>query len=295
MVFATCIYKDNEILVYVDRENNNVYPVDTIFESNRPLDMNTFISEYSVRIEDNIKKALERNLVSAISLDDIQLIAPIPFPKRNVFCLGKNYSEHVKEVKGYTGSGELPEYPIYFSKVASPCTGHQDVILRHPHVTSMIDYEVELAVIIGKHGINIPKEDVEEYIFGYSIGNDISARDLQRRHVNWIKGKSLDTHCPMGPWIVEKKSLPFPIELDIKCKINDEVRQDSNTKHLLFDIPSIISDLSNGLELHPGDIILTGTPAGVGLGFDPPKFLEPGDKIESTIDGIGTLFNTVEK
>ena len=296
MVFATCMYKDNELLVYVDREKKTAYSLNDIFESDKQLTMNDFIRMYSPRIEENILKALKNNDLEELKLEEIKLLAPIPYPKRNVFCLGKNYSEHVKEVKGYTGgNGDNPEYPIYFSKVCTPCIGNEDIILNHKNVTQMLDYEVELAVIIGKRGINIPKEDVEEYIFGYTIGNDISARDLQKRHLNWLKGKSLTTHCPMGPWIVEKKHIPFPVKIDLKCSINGQVRQDSNTRHLLFDIPSIVSDLSQGLELFPGDIILTGTPSGVGLGFNPPKYLKPGDVVECFIENIGILSNTMEK
>ncbi len=183
-------------------------------------------------------------------------------------------------------------FQYIFSKVASPAIGQGDNIKAFPEYTDKADYEVELAVIIGKDGIDIRKEDAEDYIFGYTIVNDVSARNIQRKHGQWFKGKSLETYCPMGPVIVHKSALPFPIELEIKCSINGELRQNSNTKQLIFDIPSIIHDLSKGMYLRKGDIIITGTPAGVGLGFKPFKFLKPGDEIECSIEGIGTLKNT---
>jgi 2-keto-4-pentenoate hydratase/2-oxohepta-3-ene-1,7-dioic acid hydratase in catechol pathway len=157
-----------------------------------------------------------------------------------------------------------------------------------------VDYEAELALIIGKKGKDIAPEDAEQYVFGYTVINDVSARDLQKRHEQWFKGKNLDTFCPMGPCLIEKDDLPYPPELDIRCTVNGEIRQDSNTRKLIFDIPTIISDLSKGMTLLPGDIISTGTPSGVGVGFTPPRFLADGDRIECRIEGIGTLSNQVE-
>lgn len=156
------------------------------------------------------------------------------------------------------------------------------------------DYEVELAVIIGKDGKDIPFEEAEDYIFGYTIGNDITVRDIQKKHIQWFKGKSLDTCTSIGPYIVHKSAIPFPVDLDISSKVNGEIRQKSNTKDLIFDIPTIISDLSKGLTLRAGDIILTGTPAGVGAGFKPPKYLKPGDIVECYIEKIGSLTNIIE-
>lgn len=198
----------------------------------------------------------------------------------------------VKSLPG--GKAAIPDHPIYFTKVADPVIGHMDKVLIPKDYTEKIDYEVELAIIIGKDGKDISPEDVESHIFGYTIGNDISARDVQTKHVQWFKGKSLDTFTPMGPWIVHKSEIEFPVELDIRCKVNNEIRQNSNTKNLIFDIPYIISDLSKGLTLRAGDIILTGTPAGVGIGFSPHKYLKSGDVVECFIEKIGTLVNVIE-
>jgi 2-keto-4-pentenoate hydratase/2-oxohepta-3-ene-1,7-dioic acid hydratase in catechol pathway len=230
-----------------------------------------------------------------IPVGALKLLAPIPYPRRNIFCLGKNYADHVKEVRQtkLSGSG-IPDAPIYFSKTAMPAIGNREYIRFSPNVTKRVDYEAELAVVIGKEGKDILSEDTEQYIFGYTIINDVSARDLQKKHEQWFKGKNLDTFCPMGPCIVDKNELPFPVELNISCAVNGEVRQNSNTRKLIFGLPAVISDLSRGMTLLPGDIICTGTPSGVGMGFDPPRFLEDGDLVECRIEGIGTLSNRVK-
>lgn len=231
---------------------------------------------------------------AVLPLPSIKLLAPIPLPKRNLFCLGKNYEEHALEIKAtkISDSG-IPEHPIYFTKAAAPATAPGDIIRYSPQTTGQVDYEVELAVIIGREGSDIKTEEARDYIFGYTIVNDLTARDLQVKHRQWFKGKSLDTFCPMGPCIVYKDEMGWPVELDIQCRVNGELRQDSNTRNMIFDIPYIISDLSKGLTLKPGDIICTGTPKGVGMGFDPPKFLKDGDVVECHIEGIGRLINRV--
>ncbi|AKN29620.1 hydrolase [Clostridium carboxidivorans P7] len=261
-----------------------------------PKNMVELIEKYTEDMLDKVENILEkRGDFKLLSLDDVKIKAPIPYPKRNVLCLGKNYVEHAREIKitRIAGTG-IPEEPIYFTKVASPAIGHEDEIKFSYEVTKQVDYEVELAIIIGKDGINIKKEDAEDYIFGYTIVNDVSARDLQGKHKQWFKGKSLDTFCPMGPCIVHKKDIPFPVELNIKCSVNGELRQNSNTKNLIFDIPYIISDLSKGMTLKAGDIICTGTPSGVGLGFEPIKVLKDGDTVECSIEKIGELVNKVK-
>ena len=257
-----------------------------------PIDMNQIIDEWD---EETIKKvagiSLDESLL--LSTSEVKILAPIEYPKRNIFCLGKNYLDHAAETKGLPGgSDEVPKFPIYFAKLASPAIGPGENIRAYPEYTNKVDYEVELALVIGKDGIDISMEDAENHIFGYTIVNDISARNIQRKHGQWFKGKSLETYCPMGPVLVHKSHMPFPIEADIKCSINGELRQNSNTRQLIFDIPTIIHDLSKGMYLRKGDIIITGTPAGVGLGFKPFKFLKPGDEIECWIEGIGTLKNT---
>ncbi len=229
-----------------------------------------------------------------LPLADIKLKAPIPYPKRNVFCLGKNYLEHALEISAtkISDSG-IPEIPIYFTKASAPAIGHGDPIRFSLQAATQVDYEVELAVIIGREGTNIKREEAFEYVFGYTIINDITARDLQVSHKQWFKAKSLDTFCPMGPCIVYKDEIRPPVELTIQCQINGELRQNSNTRNMIFDIPYIISDLSKGLTLRPGDIICTGTPSGVGMGFDPPRFLKDKDVVECYIENIGLLANQV--
>ncbi|MDR3552589.1 MAG: fumarylacetoacetate hydrolase family protein [Clostridia bacterium] len=231
---------------------------------------------------------------SRLPAADLKLLAPIPYPRRNIFCLGKNYAAHANEVKltKLSGSG-IPAAPVYFTKTAMPAVASGDCIRFSRGVTTMVDYEAELAVVIGKSGKDIRPADAESYVFGYTIINDVSARDLQSRHEQWFKGKNLDTFCPMGPCIVDKSEMPFPVALGIRCTVNGELRQDSNTRELIFDLATVISDLSKGLTLLPGDIISTGTPSGVGAGFDPPRFLTDGDLVECTVEGIGTLSNRV--
>lgn len=260
-----------------------------------PENLLEFIRIYSDSLIKDFEVVLSTEDIEKIPYDDVKVTAPIPSPRRNVFCLGKNYKDHALEMKGFTDvKTDIPEYPIYFTKVADPCIGHMDKVIVPKGYTEKVDYEVELAIIIGKDEKDIPKEKAEEYIFGYTIANDISARDIQTKHNQWFKGKSLDTFTPVGPYIVHKAQIGFPVELDISCKVNGELRQNSNTKHLIFDISYIISDLSKGLTLRAGDIILTGTPAGVGMGFDPPKLLKSGDVVECYIEKIGTLTNIID-
>lgn len=254
-----------------------------------------FIESYP-QLKKMLQSALSQNQLEAIPLEEVKLESPIPYPRRNVFCLGKNYLDHAEEIKSIPGApSQVPTNPIYFTKVAYPSIGTGDVILNHKEITDSLDYEVELAVVIGKKGKNIPLEDAQDYIFGYTIGNDISVRNIQMKHTQWFKGKSFDTCCPLGPVIVTKEDIPFPPDLSISCRVNGELRQKSRTSKLIFDIPTILSDLSQGITLYPGDVILTGTPAGVGLGFDPPKTLHPGDEVLCEIERIGQLVNYVEK
>lgn len=227
-----------------------------------------------------------------IPLEKVKFLAPIPRPRKNIFCVGKNYVEHAIEM----GSKEdIPEHVMVFTKAPTTVIGHTDNILEHGEVTEQLDYEGELAVVIGKRGKGIKKEEALDYIFGYTILNDITARDLQKKHKQFFIGKSLDTSAPMGPWIVTKDSIPNPNELNITTMVNGEIRQKSNTKHFIFSIEEVIHVLSKGMTLEPGDIIATGTPAGVGKGFNPPRFLKGGDSIEIAVEGIGTLFNKVIK
>ncbi|WP_129596269.1 fumarylacetoacetate hydrolase family protein [Anaerophilus nitritogenes] len=298
MYFATFVYKEEETFGILNESKTYVILMKDISEyikKDCPKTLRDFIENYKDFEIETIKDILKENTFQKIPLEDIQLSAPIPYPRRNLFCLGKNYIDHAKELTGLSGGDDsIPKFPIYFTKIADPAIGHKDFICSHSELTDKLDYEVELAVVIGKDGINIKPEEVEDYIFGYTIVNDISARNIQRKHMQWFKGKSLETFCPMGPYLVHKSEIPFPIELDIKCIVNGEVRQNSNTKNMIFDIPHIISDLSKGMHLKAGDIIITGTPSGVGLGFTPFKFLNPKDQIDCYIEKIGTLTNFVK-
>lgn len=232
-----------------------------------------------------------------IALSDVRLAAPVPRPHRNVFCVGKNYHEHAHEFasSGFdssAASGAVPKAPIVFSKLPETVIAAGEQVKIDASVTTAVDYEAELAVIIGKGGRNIAKEDALGHVWGYSIINDVTARDLQGVHSQWLIGKSQDTFCPMGPWAVTADEIDLA-DTSVKCWINDELRQDSNTGLLIFDVPTIIAAISNGITLMPGDVIATGTPAGVGIGFKPPKYLKPGDRMVVEIAGIGSLANPV--
>ncbi|GMQ61604.1 fumarylacetoacetate hydrolase family protein [Vallitalea maricola] len=293
MYLCTYKYEGKENVGIMIKDNVSIIPINKLIDETIN-DMNEFISKYSDKMVSLKKKAIEYS-GNLISLNDVKVSSPIRYPRRDILCLGKNYKDHALEIKDFVKNKELiPKYPIYFTKRADKTIGTGDTILRHEKITNEIDYEVELAVIIGKDGINIDKKDVDEYIFGYTIVNDVSARDVQRKHEQWFRGKSLRTFCPMGPYIVTKDEISSPVALDITCKVNDELRQSSNTNNMIFDIPYIISELSKGIELKTGDIIITGTPSGVGLGFNPPRYLKSGDKIECTIEKIGTLINYME-
>jgi 2-keto-4-pentenoate hydratase/2-oxohepta-3-ene-1,7-dioic acid hydratase in catechol pathway len=223
-------------------------------------------------------------------LHDVRLLAPIPRPSKNIFCIGKNYADHAIELGGKL---DIPQHLIVFSKVPTTVIGHEEIVLRHADVTDELDYEGELAVVIGKRGKAIRKEEALDYVFGYTIINDITARDLQERHQQYLLGKSLDTFCPMGPWIVHQSLIENPNKLQIETKVNGEIRQKASTEQFIFNVETIIETISRGITLEPGDIIATGTPAGVGKGMKPPRFLQAGDVVEITIEGIGTLRNKI--
>ena len=234
-----------------------------------------------------------------VSLDEVTLEAPLPRPRRNVFCVGKNYHDHAHEFSnsGFDSSaaqGAVPEHPIVFSKVPESVTDPGAFIEYDPEVSSAIDYEVELAVIIGKPGRGISVEKALDHVWGYTIVNDVTARDLQGRYSQWLIGKSQDTFCPMGPVAVTRDDINLA-DTGVRTWVNDELRQDSNTGLLIFDVPTIIQTISAGVTLLAGDVIATGTPAGVGIGFKPPRYLGEGDLVRCEIDGIGRLENTLKQ
>ncbi len=239
------------------------------------------------------------HLPARYHLAEVELLAPIPVPPRNILCIGKNYREHVGEVRfiepsaGDPKPAEVPEYPMVFTKATTAVIGPGVEIPSYLDDTDSTDYEGELGVVIGRGGRGIDVAEAMDHVFGYTIVNDVTARRLQKRHGQWFLGKSLDGYCPMGPAIVTADEIPDPTVLKVKTRVNGELRQDGCVADLIFDIPTLIATLSRGMTLQPGDIIATGTPAGVGMGFDPPRFLQPGDEVKITIEPIGTLRNPV--
>lgn len=231
-----------------------------------------------------------------VPLSDVRLLAPIPRPARNVICVGQNYYDHSLEFEasGYnaTPSRGVPDRPIIFTKAPSSVIGSGESIPLHDQLTRELDYEAELGVIIGRGGRDIAREDALTHVWGYTIINDVTARDLQRDHRQWFRGKSLDGTCPMGPYAVTADEVDVT-GLLVESRVNGELRQSAKTADLIFDVPTLIATISAGMTLVPGDVIATGTPAGVGIGFDPPRFLAAGDTVEISITGLGTLTNTV--
>ena len=229
------------------------------------------------------------------SPERIQLLAPIPRPSKNVFCVGRNYREHI--IEGNRAAGrppdDFPKAAEFFSKPWTTVIGTGAPIRRHAKHSRLVDYEIELGIVIGKGGVDIRREDALDHVFGYTIVNDVTGRDLQKRHGQWFKGKSLDTFCPIGPWVVHRSAVPDAQALDLELDVNGEVRQHASTADMLFDVPAIIEQLSAGLSLHPGDIIATGTPSGVGFAMVPMRCLEVGDTVRARISGLGELVNTV--
>jgi 2-keto-4-pentenoate hydratase/2-oxohepta-3-ene-1,7-dioic acid hydratase in catechol pathway len=232
---------------------------------------------WKVRTQDPVVRPLGR----------VRFLSPIPTPTRNIFCVGRNYVEHAKE-----RGAEVPTVPVFFTKPPTAIVGHEAGVVHWP-VTQNLDYEVELAVVIGKRGRDILKTKAYDHVFGYTILNDITARDLQRKHAQWFKGKSLDTFAPVGPWIVHKSALTDPHALRITLRVNGEVRQEASTADMVFRIEELIEVLSTGMTLEPGDILATGTPSGVGAGFVPPQWLKIGDVVEAEVQGIGVLRNRI--
>ncbi len=229
-----------------------------------------------------------------VPLPDVELLAPIPKPRKNVMCLGWNYAEHVKESAGSNGrAADIPEHPVVFTKNITSINSPSGDIPWNPEVTTELDWEVELAVIVGIGGRKIPAAKALAHVFGYTVINDVSARDIQFRHKQFFLGKSLDGTCPMGPVIVTADEIPNPQTLELRTWVNGELKQSSNTRHQVFDVATMLSILSRGMPLEPGDIISTGTPSGVGFARNPPEFLKPGDLVECEIEGIGRLRNHV--
>lgn len=280
MKFATVVFGDRQRVARLAENAEEMILLDPAF----------------TQVTDLIGKDLDALAEDArVPAAEVRLLAPVPRPVRNILCVGKNYHAHAKEFarSGYEAGAttDVDEYPALFSKLPTSVIGPDDEIELHPAVTQKVDYEAELAVIIGPGGRDIAKSDAYAHVWGYTILNDVTARDLQRDHKQWFHGKSLDTFAPMGPWIVTADEVD-PENLQVTCHVNGELRQDANTRDLIHDIPTLIATLSAGTTLVPGDIIATGTPAGVGIGMDPPRFLQPGDVVRVAITGLGELTNT---
>ncbi len=248
-------------------------------------ELNDMIAETDAELFDEI----------AYEMDEVTFLAPIPKPRKNIIGIGLNYTEHVAEsARTLDTTGKLPQKPIIFSKPPTTVTATNTEIIKNTKLTEQLDWEVELAVVIGKKGKYVPKADAMDYVFGYTVINDISARDC-RREGQWIVSKGQDTFAPMGPILVTKDEIENPHNLNLSLKVNGVEKQNSNTKFLLFNINDLIEDLSIVFTLEPGDIIATGTPAGVGAGRNPQEWLYDGDVVEATVDGIGTIVNTVRE
>ncbi len=280
MKLITCLYKGEERVGALTEEGAAFLPYP---------DMNTLIESLPPAA------FAVTSTAKPVPLEDVTLLAPIPRPRQDVICLGMNYRDHEKEAAKYDAEAFKKEKPaaVYFSKRVSRAGDPDGDIPRYEGLVERLDYEAELAVIIGKTARNVKAENAGDYVFGYTVLNDVSARDLQTGHKQWYFGKGLDGFTPMGPCILTADETAFPPALDISCAVNGEERQRSNTALLIHGIPEIIEELSAGMTLLPGTIIATGTPAGVGMGFDPPKFLSAGDVVACTIQNVGTLRSTV--
>jgi 2-keto-4-pentenoate hydratase/2-oxohepta-3-ene-1,7-dioic acid hydratase in catechol pathway len=230
----------------------------------------------------------------AAPIGSVTLLSPIPRPRKNVFCVGRNYLEHIAEsARGRGEAVEIPEHVMFFTKPPTAVIGDGAAVEYDAAVSERLDYEVELVLVIGRAGRDIDAGSALSHVWGYTVGNDISARDLQSAHGQWFKGKALDTTCPLGPCIVPAADIADPQDLSITLTVNGETRQDARTSMMIFDIPRIIGELSAGLTLEPGDLIMTGTPSGIGSRMSPPRWLQPGDEIVAEIEGIGVLNNHV--
>jgi 2-keto-4-pentenoate hydratase/2-oxohepta-3-ene-1,7-dioic acid hydratase in catechol pathway len=291
MKLATFAAGSADRLGVVDAEQGTVRDVTDLLGS-------TDLTEVIGRWDDS-RALLGAGLASLAGrpLDSVTLRPPLR-PARNVFCVGKNYRDHAREFgrSGYdspTRSEEIPGKPVVFTKATTAVTGPYDDVDPHRGVTSELDYEGELGVIIGRGGRGIARGDAYAHVWGYTVVNDVTARDLQRDHKQWFLGKSLDTHCPMGPYAVSADEAGDVQTLEVETLVNGERRQLAPVKDLIFDIPALIETISAGITLLPGDVIATGTPAGVGIGFDPPRFLASGDVVEVSITRLGALRNRI--
>ena len=287
--------KDKDIKVGLELLGKGIIDLNHL-DSTIPNNLNDIIKNFS-SLESKIKTLNSPSNIH-YKVNDVRILAPIPVPVRDIICVGKNYAEHAKEVQRSSfntlqGKQAVPTKPIIFNKATTSVIGPNDKIETKNDETKTTDYEGELGVIIGKRAKSISKANAFDIIFGYTIINDITARELQNNHKQWFIGKSPDTYCPMGPAVITKDEINNIDEVKLQTFVNEEERQVGIVKDMVFTIPVLIETLTKSMTLVEGDIIATGTPAGVGIGFDPPKFLKPGDKVKVSIEPIGTLENEV--
>ncbi|WP_295155344.1 fumarylacetoacetate hydrolase family protein [uncultured Brachyspira sp.] len=292
-------WNNTESVGILSKDSKKVIAVNEIISDFKLNDNNNMIHLIKMINENNDilnkLKYAEENFERAYSIENIKILSPIRKPIHDIICVGVNYKDHLGEIKKNMTDFKEKELkaPIYFSKRAIEIIGLGDKIKARFDLDECLDYEAELAVIIGKTAKDIKPDEVNDYIFGYTIFNDISSRKIQKNHSQWYKGKSLDSYSSMGPCIVYKDDLKFPLELGIKSILNDEIRQSSNTKYMIYDISYLVSDISKGMTLEAGDIIASGTPGGVGMSFNPPRYMKKGDKIVCSIENIGELINFI--
>lgn len=302
MKFVTFTYHGTEQVGLLSVDGEAIAPVKAL---GLPYDtMNDLICGLTDAEKEILKDAVDEDMLTGgekslflVPVENVTILAPIPHPLQDVICLGLNYTEHAAEAAVYSKESFVKKearHAVYFSKRVNTAPGPDGVIPAHQGLVDRLDYEVELAVVIGKDAFRVKPEEAADYIFGYTVLNDVSARNLQTAHTQWYFGKSLDGFTPMGPAITTADEIAFPPRLAIRCRVNGELRQDSTTDMLITGIDAIISELSQGMTLKAGTIIATGTPKGVGMGFDPPRWLMPGDVVECEIEKIGVLRNVVQ-
>ena len=297
MKLITFIFKGKEQVGVVTKDEKTVIPI-TKFTSMNELVMKANANDLAEirRLAETCDEAKDGSQPAIIPLQDVKIEAPIPVPMQDIICVGRNFTEHIKEGARFrlTDFDAKDNPSVYFAKRVNRAVANGDPINGHTELDPQLDYESELAVIIGKDAYNVKRENVAEYIFGYTIINDVSARTLQNKHKQWYMGKSLDGFTPMGPWIVTADEFTFPPKMTIESRVNGELRQHTTTDNMIYDISDIICELTEGMTLQAGTIISTGTPAGVGMGMVPPTFMKIGDVVECTVTGIGTLSNVID-
>ena len=297
MKLLTYRYENAEHVGVLDKTEKWVYPISAAGIS--AVTMQELIEQADNAALSALKSLSRKEpcgVAAALALDAVQLLAPIPVPKQDILCLGVNYAAHAEESARFHKDHFLKDsarQTIYFSKRVNRAVDPFGGICAHENVTSQLDYEAELVVVLKKDAKNVKRGEARDYIFGYTVMNDVSARDVQTAHKQFYFGKSLDAFTPLGPWIVTEDEIPYPPQLAISSYVNGELRQSSNTKLFLSTIEDVLVELTAGMTLQGGTLIATGTPAGVGMGFTPPKFLKVGDTVECRIEGIGSLKNTI--